>query len=169
MPPGNALASAIRRKAWTPSLFDSAGVEATIGSGATQHGEYWLVGDTCEFEFVVILGTGVTFTNAGQIQVTLPISPATGPTGRFPAAIGNIPVGHGSVTDVSLESGTGEASQHHLFWEIDTATSRIKATHSQRPSATGTTILFGTAEPYTLAVSDRIAGRGSYPVSLTAL
>lgn len=167
MPPGTALASASRRKAWTPALFDSAGVAVTLGTGATAHGEYFQMGDSCFYEFAVQFGTGVTFTNAGQFSVTLPLTPAVSPTGRFPTAIAGIPAGHGRLNDNSL--GTEEHANWLVDWVVSLTASRLIGFVDRRPSLDGTASTLGSAEPVTIAVSDIIYGSGHYPISLTAL
>jgi hypothetical protein len=169
MPPGTALASAARRKAWTPALFDASGVAVNLGTGATAHGEYFQVGDSVFYEFVVVFGTGVTFTNAGTFTVSLPVAPAVSPTGRFPTAMGVIPAGHGRMNDADAESGVGEFANWVLDWGVSLASSRLTGWIDRRATTDGTSSLLQSASPITIAVNDMINGIGHYPVSLTAL
>lgn len=162
-----ALLSQAKYQLWTPSLKDSSGVAVSLSndSSHTAAGQYRIDGDECKGWFVIVLGTSVTFTNAGTFTVDLPVAPRVTPTAVYPTAIAAYPAGSGYINDASSEAGIGEQAHYSVEWAVQLSSSRLIGVLDWRVSGTGSASYVGSAEPFTFAISDKIAGRFAYPIA----
>lgn len=99
---------------WQPGIGDGLGGTATgpgltaasvnpnMGTSPTLAWDWWMMGDWCVGQLIIVWGTGSPTGGTGELIISLPVASAAWAS---PAAALAVPLGHGIIKDVS--AGTG--------------------------------------------------------------